>query len=436
LRDSLTGLPTRALLLDAITRAVQAERAAGSLGAVLLIDIDRFQHINESLGYRAGDRLLGVVAQRLRRALPPRILLARLGSDQFGVLLDPIDAAEKATQLALKLIEALQEPLALQSLLEQESEAIHLHVSACIGISTFGHEGDEDEQLLQQADAAMHHAKSAGRGSVRLYAPTLTAQARGQLDNEARLRRAIDRDELVLHYQPLVDCKSGRIVAVEALMRWQDPQRGLLLPGDFLPVAEEAGCMPRLDSWALRTACRQMVAWQAQGIAPECMAVNVSAETFAHDNVVDLVRKTLMQTGLAAACLEIEITEGSLMDPDIAAPRLHQLRALGVRLAIDDFGTGYSSLAYLSRFPIDKLKVDRSFVAQMLVDRTSAAITDAVIALGLSLKLEVLAEGVERPEQLAHLRQRGCASAQGWLFGRAMPPEVAAAALTRRVVTL
>jgi diguanylate cyclase (GGDEF)-like protein len=435
--DKLTGLSNRQHMLERIRRSVEIDRAAGSLGAVLLIDLDRFQYINESLGHRAGDRLLSVVSQRLRRAVQPGVVLARLGSDQFAVLLDRLEGPEQATRLAQHLIETVQVPLALQSLvLDEESEGVQLYISACIGIRTFGAQSDEAEQLLQHADAAMHRAKTAGRGSVRSYAPTLTTQARKRLETEARLHRAIACEEFVLHYQPLVDCRSLRIVGVEALMRWLDPQRGLLLPRDFLSVAEEAGCMPQLDRWVLRTACRQMMAWQAQGIAPDRMAVNLSAQTFAHDDVVDLVRETLAQTGLAPACLEIEITEGSLMDTDIAAPRLHLLHDLGVRLAIDNFGTGYSSLAYLSRFPIDKLKVDRSFVAQMLVDRTSAAIADAVIALGQGLELEVLAEGVERRDQLAHLRQRGCDCAQGWLFGQAAPAEVVSAALQQRRVAV
>lgn len=422
--DALTGLPNRLMLSSLLDHAIQRARRAGTLGAVLMLDLDRFKTVNDSLGHPAGDELLQIVAARLRRSLREADTLARLGGDEFAVLLEDMHDPQDAAVVAGHLIESCAQPVVL-------GDGHEVYVGVSIGISLIPTDGDEGHELMQAADAALYGAKGNGRGVYHFYTDSLTRQAQQRLDTESRLRRALERNELELHYQPLVRVADRRIRGVEALVRWRDPQRGLVPPGEFIPLAEETGLIVPMGHWILREAARQMSAWLAEGLPVETMAVNLSAQHFAQVGLDGELAAILADTGLPARALELEITETALMDANRATEQLHRLKALGVTLAIDDFGTGYSSLAYLSRFPLDKLKVDRSFVKDLPHDATEVEIASAVIQLARALGLEVLAEGVENEEQLAFLRERGCDLAQGFLFARPLPADQLAELLAR-----
>jgi len=413
-QDPLTHLPNRLLLGARMEHALgRAERSGESIG-VLFLDLDRFKHINDSLGHNAGDRLLIQVSERLKAAVRAEDTVARLGGDEFTVVMESMRHDEDAATLADKLIQSLSHPFPF--------EGQELFIGVSIGISIYPRDGRTVEQLLRNADAAMYHAKEEGRNTFRFYAEELTARAFEHVLMEGQLRRAIEQNELTLHYQPQVELATGRLIGFEALVRWNHPELGMISPARFIPIAEETGLIVPLGVWVLRAACAQGKAWLDQGLRFGALSVNVAGKQIQRGDLVDQVRQALVDTGLPAQCLELEITESFVMkEANQAIDQLHGIRALGVQLAIDDFGTGYSSLAYLKRLPFDKLKIDQSFVRDLAVDENDAAIARAIIALGRSLQFAVIAEGVETEAQRDQLLRDGCEQAQGYLYGRPAP---------------
>ena len=417
--DVLTGLPNRILLYDRLALAIALARRSGKQLAVMFMDLDRFKHINDSLGHSVGDQLLQSVGQRLLGCVRQSDTISRLGGDEFVALLPDIDHAEDAALSAQKMIAAI----ALAHRIDQHD----LHIGASIGISIYPEDGLDAETLIKHADTAMFHAKDNGRNTYAFFEPEMTARAIARQSIEASLRLALERQEFVLHYQPKVNLLSGTIVGVEALVRWQHPQRGLLIPADFVPIAEDSGLILPLGRWALREACRQARAWQDAGLPPVSVAVNTSALEFRAADFLEYLRATLEESGLEPCYLELELTESVLMrDAASADSVLHALAGLGVKLAIDDFGTGYSSLSYLRQFPINTLKIDQSFVKQITSNPDDGAIVRAVISMGKSLKKRVIAEGIETAEQAAFLLAEHCDEGQGHFFGRPVGAEALA----------
>lgn len=415
--DPLTELPNRRLLNSRLEQSISRAVRAGHTGAVLFLDLDRFKIVNDSLGHAAGDELLTQVAQRLKGALRATDMLARFGGDEFVLLLEST-SAQAVVPAVERIISNLSEPFRLAS-----GEEICVGVS--VGISLFPDDGTSASELIQHADAALYQAKNGGKGTYRFYSTQLTQLASTCLAFEPQMRRALVRDEFVLHYQPLVSLADRGVIGVEALIRWNDPRRGLVSPAEFIPLAEETGLIVEMGDWVLRTACRQMRSWLDQGLCLDHLAVNISARQLQRPDFVDRVAALLCETRLPASKLELELTEGTVMAQDGASlEKLASLKSLGVRLAIDDFGTGYSSLAYLKRLPIDKLKIDRTFLADIPNDAAGTEIAAAIIALARTLRLEVLAEGVENASQAEFLVRRGCAMGQGHLFSRPVPKEV------------
>ncbi len=413
--DALTGLPNRLLLLSRLEHAVERLKRHRGLGAVLFMDLDRFKVVNDSLGHPAGDELLKAVADRLRRRLRDSDTLARLGGDEFVAVLEDLTSAEQAGAVAQSLIERLSEPFHIAGGRE-------VYVGLSVGVSLFPLDGQNAQSLIQEADTALYAAKEGGRGTYRFYRAELTEAANTRLATEARLRRALEHGHMVLHYQPLVAIADGRVIGVEALVRWQEPAGELIPPDRFIPFAEETGLIVPLGDWVLREACRQAQAWRTAGLPVDRIAVNLASRQFELPDIAERIEAVLAETGLPSRCLELEITESALMHHgDETLGKLKALKALGVRLVVDDFGTGYSSLAYLKRFPIDKLKIDKSFVDNIPNDAADMQIAAVVIDLARNLGLEALAEGVETPEQLAFLRQRGCDTVQGYLFAKPLP---------------
>jgi len=411
--DPLTGLPNRTLLEDRVGQALVAAERDGKQAAILFIDLDHFKKINDSLGHFSGDQMLVQVAQRLLACLRRMDTVARLGGDEFVVLLSEVTLAG-ATDVARKILASVARPYAI--------EGHELSVTPSLGISLFPQDGSDFEALLKHADTAMYQAKESGRNAYQFFASEMNVVALERLVLENSLRQGLERGEFVLYYQPQVDANSGRIIGAEALIRWRHPQIGMISPGKFISVAESTGLIVPIGEWVLREACCQNRAWQLAGLAPICVAVNISAPQFRDGRLEDSVREVLAETGLAPACLELELTEGTVMsDADATVGTLRRLSMLGVKLAIDDFGTGYSSLSYLKRFPIDKLKIDQSFVRDIVTDPDDWAIATAVISMGHSLRLRVIAEGVERVEQLAMLRRQGCDEVQGYYFSVPLP---------------
>jgi len=412
--DTLTGLPNRALLHDRLGQALTRATRRGMRVGVMLIDLDRFKEINDSLGHSAGDMVLKEVALRIRRALRDSDTVARLGGDEFCVVLEDCEGRDKVSIAATKLRQVLEEPVV--------AEGKEMLTGASIGLAVYPEDGGSIEDLIKHADIAMYDAKRDGGNAFRFYDQELHAQPADRVGLGTALRRAAERNELVLHYQPQIDIDSGRPVGVEALLRWRHAELGMLSPGQFIHIAEETGAIVPIGEWVLKTACAEAKAWQQAGLPHLNLAVNLSARQFRDSQLAGKVAATLAATGLAPQFLELEITESVIMgETGHTINVLTQLTDLGVRVSIDDFGTGYSSLAYLKRFPVHKLKIDRSFVRDIHSDRDDAAIVQAIITLAKTLDLGVLAEGVETSDQLAFLENLGCDQYQGFYFTPALP---------------
>jgi len=437
--DSLTGIPNRQAFLETLERELQRSKIGNKKFAVLFMDLDAFKRINDTLGHNVGDHLLKIVSERLRETIRPSDLvsrsealpgepalggaapadapftssatnLARLGGDEFTILIPDLERVEHALNVAHRVKEAMRRPFLI--------DGNEIFVTASIGISLFPEDGDDCNSLLKFADTAMYHAKNCGKNNAKLYSSSLTMQIMSHVKLEVGLRRALQNDELYLLYQPQLDVRSLEIVGVEALVRWRHPERGIISPNEFIPLAEETGLIVPIGEWVLRTACNQARAWQRALHRPVRMAVNLSAKQFKDENLSQIVLSALDETGLDPKLLELELTEGTLMDDARATMvTLDQLRGIGVYLSIDDFGTGYSSMNYLKRFDVRALKIDRSFICGLPQDSENAAITRAIIAMAHGLKMAVVAEGVETDEQLLMLEQYGCDLVQGYFLG-------------------
>jgi diguanylate cyclase (GGDEF)-like protein len=420
--DFLTDLPNRVLLSDRIARAISAAQRNGTQVAVLFLDLDRFKNVNDSLGHSIGDKLLQEVARRLRACIRASDTVSRLGGDEFVLLVPDVSDPASVAVLAQKVLDAVSRPYSI--------EGHELISSPSIGLAVFPADGEDVETLLRNADAAMYHAKESGRNNYQFFTPDMNIRATERLSMERSLRRALERGELRLHYQPQYEVATGRIVGMEALIRWEHPEQGLVSPGRFMPFAEESGLILPIGEWVLQEACRQNRAWQESGLAPVRVAVNISALQFRQAGFAATVRAALERSGLHARYLELEVTESVIMhDAERVTASLEELKQMGLELAIDDFGTGYSSLSYLKRFPIDRLKIDQSFVRDITTDRDDAAITSAIIALTRNLGLKTIAEGVETRAQLEFLRAHGCNEVQGFLLSRPVAAAECAALL-------
>ena len=407
--DTLTDLPNRSLLSDRLDRAITLAHRHNKTLALLYLDLDRFKHINDSLGHAVGDRLLKAVAQRLSDCVRASDTVSRQGGDEFVILLSELVHVQDAAVCAEKILQAVQLPYLI--------DVHELHITASIGIVVYPTDGIESEALLQNADFAMYEAKDRGRNNFQFYRLELNSSATERQSLDSGLRHAIQRDEFTLYYQPSMNLSTGVIAGAEALIRWQHPTRGLTFPTQFISIAEESGLIVPIGRWALREACRQAQEWQDAGLPPIRLAVNISAVELRSNGFVDGVKTILVETGFDARHLELELTETFLMqDSKSTAVVLRALKELGLKLALDDFGTGYSSLSYMKRFPIDTLKVDRSFVRDLTTDADDASIVSAVINMGKSLHMGVVAEGVETRDQLTFLQEHTCPEAQGYYF--------------------
>ena len=412
--DPLTDLPNRLLLTDRAGQAVASAQVHKRGCALLMIDLDHFKLINDSLGHNVGDQLLKAISERLNSLFDPGITLARLSGDEFAVLAEDCPQPGHAAALAQRVIDGLKEPFQI--------DGHSLFINASIGISLFPSDALSAEQLLRNADSALFKTKSAGRDGYALYTEELTAHAQQRVEIAFQLRRALELQQLRVYYQPVHDLKTRRLIGVEALVRWEHPQRGLVSPAEFIPIAERTGLIAEIDAWIMRQACQQMCQWQAAGIVLSFVAVNVSSRLFARRELYQQVAQVLHDTGLDPAYLELEVTESAVMeDPEVALEQMHRLRELGVRLAIDDFGTGYSSLLRLKRLPVQKLKIDQGFVAGLPGDEDDVAIVRVIIALAQSMGLQVHAEGIEQVEQASFLLEHNCDLGQGYWFGRPVP---------------
>ena len=421
--DFLTGLPNRMLLTERLSQAMgMAQRNRTQVG-LLFIDLDFFKHINDSLGHAVGDELLQSVAERLVSCVRATDTVCRQGGDEFVVLLTEIESHQDAAVIAEKLLAAIAEPHMI---------GVHeLHVSLSIGIAVYPGDGKSAETLMQNADAAMYHAKVIGRNNFQFFKMEMNERAMHRSLIEASLRRAIKQKEFSLYYQPKVDIASGSIIGAEALIRWNDPKRGLVLPDEFLAIAEECGLIVPIGGWVLREACNQLRTWLRAGLKIIPVAINISAAEFKHKFFLDAIAQALRESGIPPYYLEIELTETILMrDAEFSVGLLQALKQKGVQIAIDDFGTGYSSLSYLKRFPVDTIKIDQSFMRDLGQDTDNATIVSAIIAMARNLKQSVLGEGVETAEQLSFLRNHRCNEAQGNYLSEPLPAEEFARLLT------
>ncbi len=414
--DALTGLANRTLFKELLSQALARAERAGKHVALMFLDLDRFKIINDSLGHDAGDQVLKVVAERLRSRMRKSDTVARLGGDEFTVILEAVGTVQDATNVAQELLHIVG-----QSIMVQDQEVF---VTPSVGIAIYPQYGKDPETLIKNADMAMYRAKRQGRNMYRFYTTETNGKASQHLAIESSLRRGLEREEFLLHYQPQIDMNNGRVVALEALLRWQTPERGMIQPDDFIPLAEENGMIVSLGEWVLRTACRQNQEWQNAGLPPISVNVNLSARQFRQRNFVETVRKVLQETELDPQYLDLELTESLLFESNGATKsRLKELKELGIQISIDDFGTGYSSLSYLKAFPIDTLKIDRTFVGDIPMSEEDSAIASSMIALAHGLHMKVTAEGVETLAQLDFLRERGCDAIQGFLMSPPVPAE-------------
>jgi diguanylate cyclase (GGDEF)-like protein len=413
--DALTGLPNRLLFIDRLGREIAHAERDGHRFAVLVVDLDRFKVINDTLGHGPGDQLLVEIARRLSNSVRSADTVARTGGDEFLLLLTDIREASDAAVIAAKIISELDKSLSIGG--------TEVHTSASIGISLYPVDGTDSDSLVAHADEAMYFAKQAGRNAFHFFNPGMSVFSRERLDLESELRRALPMKQFEVHYQPKVDVVTGRMNSVEALLRWRHPTRGLVGPLDFIPIAEETGLMLPIGEWVLREACRQARQWQREGLPFLRIAVNISPIHFRQSKFLDVVRSALLDHDLEPQYLEIELTETTVMDhAENSVNILEELSRMGVLVSIDDFGTGYSSMSYLRRFPIDKLKIDRSFINDMTTNSDAAAIVKAIISLAHSLRLKVVAEGVETAEQLQQLQELGCDQFQGFYRSAAILP--------------
>jgi diguanylate cyclase (GGDEF)-like protein/PAS domain S-box-containing protein len=414
--DHLTTLPNRFLLDERFANGLAQAQREGSLLAMLMIDIDRFKNINDTLGHGMGDLLLKVVGSALKSCIRECDTLARWGGDEFVLLLPGLQDSSVAVAIAQRCLASLKEPFVVDG---QE-----LRITASIGISLAGDSNAGAEALLQNADTAMYKAKARGGDCMIIYSPEMSAGARNRLSMENALFHAIERQQLLLHYQPLISAKTGRLTGVEALLRWQHPEYGLIPPGEFIPIAEQTGLIGPIGEWVLRTACTQMNDWYRRGLPRIAISVNLSSRQFRQESLTSTIKKVLTDTGFDPQKLELELTESLLMD-DIPRSKgiLAELKALGVTIALDDFGTGYSSLSYLKGFQLDTLKIDRTFIAELMTSEANASIVRATIGLAKGLRLRTVAEGVETREQATFLVNQGCDVLQGFLFARPMEPD-------------
>jgi len=414
--DALTGLPNRRLFRDRLTDALARARRKGHLVGVMFIDLDRFKIINDSMGHAFGDLLLKHVAERLTNCVGGHGSVARMGGDEFTILLPDLHGADVAVQIVRDILESIRLPIVL--------EGQELQVTISIGCAFYPNDGEDVETLMRHADIAMYRAKEQGRNNYELYTPRMNDLVLERLAFENDLRKAIAAEEFVLYYQPQMSTSSGDVVGVEALVRWMHPRRGMVSPAQFIPLAEETGLIIPLGQWVLKTACAQNKAWQEVGFAPVRISVNLSMSQFKQQDLVEMIGKTLTETGLEPRYLELELTESiAMQNADKAFEKLNQLKAMGIGIAIDDFGTGYSSLSYLKKLPIHTLKIDKTFVHNLTIDVHDGAITSSIIAMAHNLKLNVIAEGVETDEQLDFLRMQNCDQIQGYLLSPPLPKE-------------
>jgi diguanylate cyclase (GGDEF)-like protein/PAS domain S-box-containing protein len=421
--DPLTGLPNRVLLMDRLSQALAQARRNGKQFMVALIDLDRFKWINDRFGHAAGDSLLQTMAKRISNSLRKSDTVARIGGDEFVVLLHDSRSMEDAVRVLNRIVALVCEPLL-------SDEGHDITVSCSAGCSTYPEDGQDAEELLRAADAAMYQAKESGRNNLQVFNADLRSRAAARADLEADLGHAIERGEFLLHYQPQVNLRTGAVAGVEALLRWQHPVHGNIPPGRFIPVAEACGLIVPIGEWVLRRACRQSREWQDAGLPPVRIAVNISAIQLNRPGLLDVLRQSLEAAEIDPACLELELTESASMDdPEKTIPLLHKLRDVGVSLAIDDFGTGYSNMQYLTRLPIDKLKLDGSFVREITSDAGHFAIAEAITVMAHHLKLKVVAEMAESAGQVRLLHSFGCDEVQGYFFAKPMPADACAALL-------
>ncbi len=415
--DPLTGLPNRRLMSERLKHGIESSLRERKRMAILMMDLDKFKAVNDNFGHAAGDELLKQVAKRIQNRIREVDTVARLGGDEFVILLEDISHIDDAARVAELIVQDLSQLFQLE-----QSDGIQ--IGASIGISLYPEHGDDPELLIDHADTALYHAKDAGRGRFAYFSEELTIAVRERIELETRLRRAINNQELRLHYQPQVDISTGKIIGTEALIRWIDPENGFISPNHFIPLAEETGLIEKIGEWVVYEACRQGKIWMSHGITELTIAVNVSPVQFQRCDLNELILNALRDTGFPAARLELELTESGLMEnQEKVIGILNNLRAQGIRLAIDDFGTGYSSLAYLKRFPLDVLKIDKSFIDDIPQLKDDMEITATIIAMGKILGFKVLAEGVETPEQLDFLRKKGCDIYQGYIKSKPLPAD-------------
>jgi diguanylate cyclase (GGDEF)-like protein len=414
--DALTDLPNRAYLLDLINRSIERCKKANTNMGLILIDIDKFSQLNDLFGRSKGDALIREVVARLKRVLPNDSMLGRIGGDEFLIIINELRHTENSEKMISKLMKAFIEPF---NLFGHE-----VKISFCIGVAFYPKDGQDTDILLSNSDVALLLAKKEGRNSVQFYSQDMNVNSLEQLDLESQLHRAMEEEQFILHYQPIYDLKTKKLTGVEALVRWDHPQRGLIPPGDFIPMAEEIGLITQLGKWVLFAACKQARQWYDQGFSDLTIAVNISAHQFRYGMLVDDVKEALITSGMNATNLEIELTESVLIDrSEEVSNTLIELSGLGIRISIDDFGTGYSSFSYVKRFPIHKLKIDRAFISDATIDADGAAIVHAMIAMGKNLNMIVLAEGIETKAQLELLKTMGCDQGQGFLFSKPLKVE-------------
>lgn len=427
--DDLTELPNRNLFVDRVEQALRDAQRTNKLVVIMLAGIDRFRDINDVLGDSVGNQILRDITERLRPCVRTSDTLARLGGDQFAFVMQ-VAALDDSVLLTEKVLLALEQPFSL----DNQKDVV---ITCSVGVSIYPADGTKPEELIKNATVALYHAKQGGRDRCQFFSSEMNARARHRLDMESSIRRALSNREFLVYYQPKIDVNNRRVAGMEALVRWRDPVRGLIPPGEFIPVAEESGLIEQIGQWVLEETCAQNYRWQAEGLPPVCASVNVSARQFRNRNFVFSVEKILARTGLEPRWLELEITESMLMG-DIApvVARMEDLRRLGVSLSIDDFGTGYSSLSYLSSFPITTLKIDRAFIADVQSNPQTAEITRAIIGLSRGLNLEIIAEGAEEIEQIEFLQQHGCNFVQGFFYSKPLPAADFAAMLRDGLYTL